>query len=77
MLDIEWVRNKPRTASTPDREKYPYASAAKSAERAQQIIGWKTFLTLAGNLNSKTHKDQQLRKLIYIYIYMANRTDPF
>lgn len=52
--------NKPRTASSPDREKYPYASAARSAENAQQIIGWNTFLTFEGNLvRPKKKKNQQ------------------
>ena len=44
---------KPRTASSPDREKYPYASAARSADNAQQIIGWNTFLMPDGNLKKE------------------------
>jgi len=45
----------PSTGSIPDLEKYPKANAARSADNAQQIIGWKTFFTLDGNLekNSK------------------------
>jgi len=46
----------PRTGSSPDWERNPKANAAKSADSAQQIMGWKTFLTPDGNLKTRRVK---------------------
>jgi hypothetical protein len=39
-------------ASIPDPEKYPYATADKFAESAQQMIGCNTVLIPDGNLKN-------------------------
>jgi len=39
-------------------EKYPKANAVKSADSAQQIIGWKTFFTFDGNLKENNSKNE-------------------
>lgn len=44
----------PRTGFSPDFERYPNANAARSADNAQQIIGWKIFFTPDGNLKEKS-----------------------
>lgn len=44
----------PRTGSSPDLEKYPKANAARSADSAQQIMGWKTFFTSDGSLKIRS-----------------------
>jgi hypothetical protein len=46
----------PRIGSSPDWERYPKANAARSADTAQQIIGWKTFFTSDGNLKPTSRK---------------------
>jgi len=43
----------PKTGSSPDPEAYPKARAASTADSAQQIIGWKTFLIEDGNLEER------------------------
>ena len=55
----------PRTGLSPLRVKYPKANAAKSAERAQQITGWKTFLSPDGSLQNKLNKQLtiQIKKM--------------
>lgn len=53
------MRCQPSTEFIPDWEKYPKAKAAKSADKAQQIIGWKTFLTPEGNLQNRTQITQR------------------
>lgn len=48
--------NLPNTGSSPDPEAYPKATAARTADNAQQIIGWKTFLIEDGNLEKEKDK---------------------
>lgn len=47
---IPKVESIPKTGLSPDWERYPKARAARSADTAQHIIGWKTVFTSDGNL---------------------------